>query len=98
MPEKNTAIKLNYKQTKTNQNMKKLIETLRKRNTSSYGRFVISIEIEGETLKTTTTNTMAIDTAFDDCYDDHDNTGNYYESQKEAQIELINEILRNNEI
>ena len=78
--------------------MKNLIETLRKRNTSSYGRFLISIELEGETLKTTTTNGMAIDAAFDDCYDDCDNTGRYFKTQEEAQIELINEILRNNEI
>ena len=78
--------------------MKKLIETLRKRHAGSYGRFLISIEIEGETLKTTTTNTMAIDAAFDDCYDDCDNTGRYYASQEEAQIELVNEILRNNEL
>ena len=38
--------------------MKKLIETLRKKHAGSYGRYVISIEVEGETLKTTTTNTI----------------------------------------
>ena len=62
----------------------------------SYGHYIISIEIDGKILKTTTTN-MAIDAAFDDCYDDCDNTGRYFASQEEAQIELINEILRNNE-
>jgi len=77
--------------------MKNLIETLRSKKTG-YGHFSISIEMNNEEFKTTTTNTMAIDAAFDDCYDDEDNSGRYYESREEAQEALVNEILRANEI
>jgi phage-related protein len=77
--------------------MEKLIETLRKEWTG-YGHFSISIEMDGQEFKTTTTNTMAIDAAFDDCYDDVDNSGRYYESRREAQEALVNEILRANKI
>jgi phage-related protein len=77
--------------------MKNLIETLRSKKTG-YGHFSISIEMDGQEFKTTTTNTMAIDAAFDDCYDDEDNSGRYYESREEAQEALVNEILRANEI
>ena len=77
--------------------MENLIETLRKEWTG-YGHFSISIEMDGQELKATTTNTMAIDVAFDDCYDDGDNSGNYYESRREAQEALVNEILRANKI
>ena len=77
--------------------MKKLIETLRSKKTG-YGRFSISIEMEGQVFKTTTTNTMAIDAAFDYCYDDEDNSGRYYESREEAQEALVNAILRTNGI
>jgi len=77
--------------------MKNLIETLRSKKTG-YGHFSISIEMDGKEFKTTTTNTMAIDAAFDDCYDDEDNSGRYYESREEAQEALVNEILRANEI
>ena len=47
--------------------MENLIETLRKRKTG-YGHFNISIEMDGKELSTTTTNTMAIDAAFDDVH------------------------------
>lgn len=77
--------------------MENLIETLRNRKTG-YGHFNISIEMDGEELSTTTTNTMAIDAAFDDCYDDEDNEGRYYESRLEAQEALVSEILRANDI
>ena len=77
--------------------MKKLIETLRSKKTG-YGHFSISIEMDGKEFETTTTNTMAIDAAFDDCYDDEDNSGSYYESREKAQEDLVNEILRENEI
>jgi hypothetical protein len=73
--------------------MKNLIETLRSKKTG-YGHFSISIEMDGQEFKTTTTNTMAIDAAFDD----EDNPGAYYESREEAQEALVNEILRANEI
>ncbi|MDI9534576.1 MAG: hypothetical protein QM212_01150 [Bacteroidota bacterium] len=56
--------------------MENLIETLRKEWTG-YGHYSISIEMDGKEFKATTTNTMAIDVAFDDCYDDGDNSGNY---------------------
>ncbi len=77
--------------------MKNLIKTLRSKWTG-YGHFSISIEMDGQEFKATTTNTMAIDAAFDDCYDDKDNSGSYYESREEAQEALVNEILRVNKI
>ena len=77
--------------------MKNLIETLRSEWTG-YGHFSISIEMDGQEFKATTTNTMAIDAAFDDCYDDEDNAGSYYESREEAQEALVNEILWTNKI
>ena len=77
--------------------MKNLNETLRNKITG-YGHFSISIDMDGQEFKTTTTNTMAIDAAFDYCYDDKDNSGSYYKSREEAQADLVNEILRDNEI
>ena len=77
--------------------MKNLIKTLRRKWTG-YGHYSISIEMDGKEFKAITTNTMAIDVAFDDCYDDKDNSGNYYESREEAQKDLVNEILRANKI
>lgn len=77
--------------------MENLIETLRNRKTG-HGHFNISIEMDGKELITTTTNTMAIDAAFDNCYDDEDNEGRYYESRLEAQEALVSEILRANDI
>ena len=65
---------------------------------TGYGHFSISIIFDGQELKTTTTNTMAIDAAFDDCYDDENNSGRFYESREEAQQALIDEILQANEI
>ena len=73
--------------------MKNLIETLRRKKVG-YGHFSISIEMDGQEFKTTTTNTLAIDAAFDD----EDNSGRYYESREEAQEALVDEILRSNEI
>ncbi len=78
--------------------MKNLKETLRSKWTG-HGHFSISIEMDGQEFKATTTNTMAIDAAFDDCYDDDEgNSGRYYESRREAQEALVNEILRVNKI
>ncbi len=77
--------------------METLIETLISRKTG-YGHYYISIEMDGKELSTTTTNTMAIDAAFDDCYDDEDNDGRYYESRYEAQVSLVKEILRANNV
>ena len=77
--------------------MENLIETLQKRF-KSYGRFVISIEIDDVVYSTSTTNTLAIDAAFDDCYDDEDNTDRYYESRRAAQESLVDEILTKNYI
>ena len=77
--------------------MENLIETLRSKWTG-YGHYSISIEMDGKEFKAITTNTMAIDVAFDDCYDDEDNSGSYYESREEAQKDLVNEILRANKI
>lgn len=78
--------------------MEDLIKTLRSERASGYGHFFISIEINGEVYKKKTNNTMAIDCAFDEYYDDEDNSGRYFENRQEAQMELVNEILRANEI
>ncbi len=77
--------------------MKNLIKTLRNKKIG-YGHFYITIEIDGKEVGTTTTNTMAIDAGFDDCYDDEDNDGRYYESMEEAQLSMISEILTANDI
>lgn len=77
--------------------MEKLIKTLRKK-LSGYGHFIISIEIDGKIFKTTTTNTIATDAAFDEYYDDEDNSESLYPTREEAQIALINEILTANNI
>lgn len=77
--------------------MKNLTQTLRAKKTG-YNQFSISIEINGQSYRTTTINTMAIDVAFDDYYDDQDNSGRYYKSQEEAKEALINEILNDNQI
>jgi hypothetical protein len=76
--------------------MQGLIKTLSKKFTG-YGHFRISIERDGEELSTISTNGMAIDAAFDDYYDDEDNSLRYYESREEAQIALVEEILRKND-
>jgi len=60
------------------------------------GHFNIWIEIDGQILETTTTNSLAIDCAFDDTYDLYDNEDRFYESQEEARETLINQILRDN--
>jgi hypothetical protein len=75
--------------------MKAILNTLRKKKVS-YGRFEISIEVDNVIYKTSTNNTMAIDAAFDDDYDDENNLGRYYVVQFEAQASLINEIIKNN--
>ena len=54
--------------------------------------------MDGKELSTITINTIAIDTAFDDRYDDVDNEDCFYESRFEAQEALVNEILTANEI
>jgi hypothetical protein len=76
--------------------MKEIIKSLEKRF-KSYGHFTISIVKDGKVLSTVTTNTMAIDAAFDKYYDDNDNSDSYYESREEAQIALVDEIISANE-
>ena len=78
-----------------NKIMENLIETLRFKR-SNYGHFKITIEVNNKELSTISTNACAIDAAFDDCYDDEDNSGRFYESRLEAQEALVNEILINN--
>lgn len=77
--------------------MKNLIETLTG-NKNGYGNFIVAVELDGEVYSTITTNTLAIDAAFDDCYDDQDRFGSFYRSRSEAQEALIAEILTANEI
>ena len=59
----------------------------------STGHFQISIDIEDEQFSTVTTNTMAIDAAFDE---DYNGSGRVYESSEEAQNALIREIRNEN--
>jgi hypothetical protein len=72
--------------------MDAILNTLRKKQTG-YGRFEVSIEIENVTYKISTNNTMAIDAAFDDDYNDENNLGRYYVTQEEAQASLANDII-----
>lgn len=75
-------------------NMDELIESL-SRKFNGRGHYRISINIDGEEFSTLTTDMMAIDAAFDDEYDDVDDSGRYYENQREAQEALVNEIIIN---
>ena len=77
--------------------MKNLILTLN-RKFSGYGHFTISIEVDGATIKTTTNNMSAVDAAFDEYYDDEDNSGRVYKSREQAQEALVNEIIDANNI
>jgi hypothetical protein len=71
--------------------MTQLINTLTKLP-AGYGHFKISITHNGERISKITTNTMAIDAAFDPNYDD-DTDGRFYSSREEAQLALVNELL-----
>ena len=72
-------------------------DTLRKKQTG-YGKFEVSIEIENVTYKIHTNNTMAIDAAFDDDYNDDENLGRYYVTQEEAQASLVYDIINQNDL
>ena len=75
--------------------MKNLTETLRNHKTG-HGHFRITIDMNGNEIGTTTTNTIAIDAAFDDDYECGED--GYYSSQLEARESLVNEILTANNI
>jgi hypothetical protein len=77
--------------------MKAILNTLRKKQTG-YGRFEVSIEFDNVTYKISTNNTMAIDAAFDDDYNDENNLGRYYVTQEEAQASLANDIINHNDL
>lgn len=77
--------------------MKAIFDTLRKKQTG-YGKFEVSIEIDNVTYKIHTNNTMAIDAAFDDDYNDDENLGRYYVTQEEAQASLVNDIINQNDL
>lgn len=75
------------------------IKTLKKMETIyskkiGAGQWVISAEVNNRILSTTTTNSMAIDCAFDNDYDFCDG---FYESQDQAKLALLNQIIRDNE-
>lgn len=77
--------------------MENLIDTLRKKQIGN-GHYRITIEMpDGTIMSKVTTNTLAIDAAFDSCYNDTDNSGRYYLTREEAQMELVNEILETNQ-
>jgi hypothetical protein len=73
--------------------MDAILNTLRKTKHIGYGIFEISVEINDVTYKIKTNNTMAIDAAFDDDYNDENNLGRYYVTQEEAQASLANDII-----
>lgn len=77
--------------------MENLVKTLYCRKVSG-GHFYISIEMNEKEFKTTTTDMGAIDAAFDEDYDDEDNSGMFYETRYEAQEALVEEILKANDI
>ena len=72
--------------------MKNLIETLTKKD-AGYGHKIVSVEFQNETLSVTTTNMMAVDAAFDENYDDNDNSERFYKTREDAQIALVREIM-----
>ena len=65
---------------------------------TGHGHYLITISHDGDLLKATTTNAHAIDAAFDDCYDDVDNSERIYQSREQAQDALISEILTKNNV
>jgi hypothetical protein len=76
--------------------MKNLIETL-KLDCNRYGeKRYATIELSGEVMGATITNQLALDCAFDDDYDEQDNSGRIYESQEQAKLAIVNDILRQN--
>lgn len=77
--------------------MKAILNTLSKRQVG-YGKFEVSMEFENVTYKIITNNTMAIDAAFDNDYNDVDDLGRYYVSQEEAQASLVNDIINHNDL
>ncbi len=76
--------------------MDEVVDTLRY-DFRGYGHWKITITLDGVDYSTITTNSMGIDTAFDYEYDDNVDEGRYYESQREAQLDLIDEIVRKND-
>jgi len=60
------------------------------------GHYKLVLESDAGIQEAVTTNTIAIDAAFDDDYDT-DTNGRYYDSQAEALQELINEVLNKNQ-
>lgn len=77
--------------------MKAILNTLSKKQVG-YGKFEVSMEFENVTYKIITNNTMAIDAAFDNDYNDVDDLGRYYVSQEEAQASLANDIINHNDL
>ena len=78
--------------------MNELIKTLSHKKTG-FGHFEIAIVIDGKNFDTTTNDTMAIDAAFDECYDDQNNNEErWFENRSEAQEQLVNEILEANQL
>ena len=77
--------------------MKAILNTLSKKQVG-YGKFEVSMEFENVTYKIITNNTMAIDAAFDNDYNDVDDLGRYYVSQEEAQASLVNDIINHNDL
>lgn len=73
--------------------MKAIRESLRFKK-QGHGHYNVSLEIGNNKYSILTTNSMAIDAAFDNYEED----GRFYETQEEAQDALINEIFRANDL
>ena len=77
--------------------MEESIRTLR-RAPISYGHFSIFATVRGKGYHTITTNMPAIDAAFDEEYNEADNSERMYENRRQAQIALVVEILTKHDI
>jgi len=73
--------------------MENLRKTLRKK-TVGCGKHVISIMKDCQAMATVTYNNIAVEAAFDEFYNEIVDYTFFYESRKEAQIALVNEILK----
>ena len=80
-----------------NYNMDEIVTTLRK-SFAGYGHLKVSIEVDGEQYDMTTDDMLTTDAAFDNGYDLEDNSGRYYQTQREAQEKLVKDILKLNEL
>jgi|6_EtaG_2_1085325.scaffolds.fasta_scaffold06651_7 hypothetical protein len=76
---------------------KEIIDTLRYRS-AGRGHYEVSIDLEDEEMVVLINDSHIIDVAFDDCYDDEDQSNSFYESRLQAQESLVECVLRYHDI